>query len=390
MVRQAAVLATHTLALVLCAALVGCQSAPKAGEPAAPVARQDAPKAQQPAAQQAKAPAKGADVKLPDGPPQLPDDLEGPLADEAADLRVRAQRAAVEVDRAVEDSLALYRQKRFEEAAKLLERAREILRWLEVRIPAQAERRARIDDLLVQVKRDGVEYARQRELAQVNEMRRRRRAEEQEAANRLRARTTRLLREANFQMAREDYEAAGELYREVLRLDPTNRDVIALRELASEREYRKRRDFLRRQLVRESLASRQRVDDTSLHQTHPVHYPNDDEWNEIRKRRPAHSSLDFADSAPSELVAIGEKLNRRITVDFSETPLPDVVQFLRETLGVNMVIDPDLLRERSADELSIDLKLVDVEARSALKLMCDLRDLTYRLQNGVVYISARE
>lgn len=393
-------LATLLLSALLVFA-VSCKSTkkqpakPGAGKKTAKASGQKQP-AKKPAGNKAaKKAAKKADPKK-QPPAQKPEPKPAPkdepkeFGDEEADLKVRIQKALVEVDRAYEDGLALYKGKRFEESIKRLEQAREILRWMAVKVPGQNERLARINNLITQVKKDKTEFERQREIAQRNEMIRRRRAEELEDARKLRQRIERLFREANLNYRKEEYQQAALLYKEILRLDPTNEDARKLAEIANLSYHKKITDQNRRRLIEEWLRLTEETDLASLPMTRLVRFADEDTWREISKRRPRESGMESGAIEDSETRAIREKLRRKVTLDFSDTPLQDVVQFLRETTGVNMVLDPTVVQERGEEELKVQLRVEQLEVESALKLILELKQLGYQIKNGVVFVTTKD
>ena len=72
-------------------------------------------------------------------------------------------------------------------------------------------------------------------------------------------------------------------------------------------------------------------------------------------------------SAPEEASSLAEVLNRPMTVDFQQMPLPDVVQYLRAETGLNFVIDPDT----KADEITITLSLKDMKLINILRWIAE-------------------
>ncbi len=76
----------------------------------------------------------------------------------------------------------------------------------------------------------------------------------------------------------------------------------------------------------------------------------------------------------------------KVSLDFRDTPLQDVIDFIREMTGINFVIDQKVYEETEADKLTITIKVDDLELRSALKLMLQMRGLTAVFRDGVLLI----
>lgn len=80
----------------------------------------------------------------------------------------------------------------------------------------------------------------------------------------------------------------------------------------------------------------------------------------------------------------------KVSLDFRETPLQDVIDFIREMTGINFVIDQKIYEEVEPDKLTITIKVDDLELRSALKLMLQMRGLTAVYRDGVLLIVTKQ
>lgn len=78
---------------------------------------------------------------------------------------------------------------------------------------------------------------------------------------------------------------------------------------------------------------------------------------------------------------------RLVTFDFSDKPLVEVLQYLGEVAGVNLVLSPVLREERGDDELRLTLSLTKVSVKSALQVICELKDLGAVYRHGVILIT---
>jgi len=76
-------------------------------------------------------------------------------------------------------------------------------------------------------------------------------------------------------------------------------------------------------------------------------------------------------SALEDVSSLADILNRPMTVDFQQMPLPDVVQYLRAETGLNFVIDPDI----KADEITITLSLKDMRLIAILRWIAEVGKL---------------
>lgn len=81
-----------------------------------------------------------------------------------------------------------------------------------------------------------------------------------------------------------------------------------------------------------------------------------------------------------------ERLERRISVDFQDQPLKDVLDYLRETEGVSFAYRPSDLE---FDSLPVNLTLHDVPLATVLDLALEGRGLAWQARDGYVRILAQ-
>lgn len=81
------------------------------------------------------------------------------------------------------------------------------------------------------------------------------------------------------------------------------------------------------------------------------------------------------------------KLNTmRVTVDFTNTTLEEAVGYLRDFTSLNIIVDAEVYKNQSEDQLKVTLKAKDLLLKSVLKLMLTSRELTAMYKEGVVLI----
>jgi len=93
---------------------------------------------------------------------------------------------------------------------------------------------------------------------------------------------------------------------------------------------------------------------------------------------------------PRKTEVINKLNSQRISLDFKDAPIEDVVNFLREFTGINFYIDPDIHAKLSEDQLKVTLKVKDLLLKSALKLMLTSKDMTAVYKEGVLVLQHRE
>ena len=119
----------------------------------------------------------------------------------------------------------------------------------------------------------------------------------------------------------------------------------------------------------------------------PILYPAPEVWQALTLRRKKWASVDLMKWNPIE-EKIHSSLDKPTTVDFSETPLEDAIQFLKDYHDINIWIDrPTLTEEGVALDTPITLKLSGVSMRSILKLLLEPAQLTYLIEDEVMKIT---
>jgi len=94
-----------------------------------------------------------------------------------------------------------------------------------------------------------------------------------------------------------------------------------------------------------------------------------------------------AQATTAQEQAVRAKLRDAIvTFNFEETPLPDFVSYLRKIVGVNITIDPGVLKELDADERLVTLALAEVPAEVGLELACRALQLKWTVRHSVIVI----
>jgi type II secretory pathway component GspD/PulD (secretin) len=98
----------------------------------------------------------------------------------------------------------------------------------------------------------------------------------------------------------------------------------------------------------------------------------------------AQEGTNETDPRKQEVVS---KLNTmRVTVNFENTTLEEAIGFLRDFSGLNIVVDAEVYKTQSEDQLKVTLKVKDLLLKSILKLMLNSRELTAMYKEGVLLV----
>ncbi|MBI1324987.1 hypothetical protein GC170_17630 [bacterium] len=126
-----------------------------------------------------------------------------------------------------------------------------------------------------------------------------------------------------------------------------------------------------------------------------IAYPPVDRFREITEKRAKYREATDLVTRDPQSQSIIDKLNDPISLPFpNETPLEDVLKYITQNTqgpndnGIQIHVDPIGLEDASATMQSpVTLNLEGVPLKRALKIMLDQLDLTYTVQDGVLFIS---
>src|SRR5262249_5994045 len=110
-------------------------------------------------------------------------------------------------------------------------------------------------------------------------------------------------------------------------------------------------------------------------------------WEEITLRRRRYNSPDLRRISPAE-AKIREALREPTALEFFETPLSDVVDYLKDLHGIEVQLDLKALGDEGiAMETPVTLKMKGVSLKTGLRTMLDRIDLTYVIRDEVLMIT---
>ncbi|MHC4663283.1 MAG: hypothetical protein ACYS8W_16600 [Planctomycetota bacterium] len=100
----------------------------------------------------------------------------------------------------------------------------------------------------------------------------------------------------------------------------------------------------------------------------------------------------FIDNPTSEeaKLIVTKLENQKVTFNFKDTPIEEVVDFIRDITGINIVISNEAME--IFDELGrgISLRLKDIRFKNALNLVLSGTDIGYAVKDGVLYLDLKE
>ncbi len=308
-----------------------------------------------------------------------------------AEYEVKIQQALVEVRSIYNTGKQHYAKAEYEEAIKCFEHVLDIVRWMPYHVDLSgfknlasmfiknSQRLKRSRDL--EVRRRNEEVAKR--LAE-NEERKRR--------ERLEGRVRILFENANLQFSREQYDETERLCRQIIRLDPYNRDAKMLMTIAEESRHSKSSEKNLSSLRENWKRTFEEIEMGMVPQVDVVAFPDYDDWREREER--ARRILSGT-AATGEVSVAEQQINRvlatkPVSLDFTDTPLKAVIKFLKDVSGLNIIVDPGVYEGKAEEDLLVQLQVEDIPLAQAMNLVLNMRDLAYTITNGVLLVTAKD
>jgi hypothetical protein len=122
----------------------------------------------------------------------------------------------------------------------------------------------------------------------------------------------------------------------------------------------------------------------------PITYPDPEVWEGLTLRRKKYAAIDLAKQGGAE-EKILNSLQDNTSLEFIETPLADVIDYLKDLHGIEIQIDTKSLEDVGiGSDTPITRNLKGITLRSALRLMLKELDLTYVVRDEVLLITTPE
>ncbi len=292
-----------------------------------------------------------------------------------------AQRFSTQAEQDPELSLA-DRIRRYEQSLQHFERANEIIKWMPPNINVEEQHHLvvrRIREIRKAIKATQVELeendkTRAQQLADA-----RRDAERQFVHKRLSV----LIDQAKALFEIGEYGQAELLAGKILEEDPTNAEATAIETTARDRKHLRARKWIEEETIDQRLRNVEYADKIAIPHQEYLIYPTN--WNEIAKRTGESARRTVVSPWKQEIL---KKLARRVSFEFVDTPLEEALTFLNSLSKVNIILDPKVSAE-GAGKIPINLKVSEMDMRTALKWILRLAQLEFDLRNQAVFITKK-
>ncbi len=193
-----------------------------------------------------------------------------------------------------------------------------------------------------------------------------------------------LVRRAADYFSLKDYEKGIDACKRILELDPTHRVAkFWLREM-QQQELDQRKLRIHRERIENQLLTTESIEESAVPYTDIFVFPEEREWNRIRRRE---ETLQISLEDPDWIRRIKNALeSQTLTFAFEQRPLKEVLPFLSDQTGINIISDPAV----NTEEFLIDLAAKDMKAMDALNQILTMSGLAYTFKENTLYITEKE
>lgn len=196
----------------------------------------------------------------------------------------------------------------------------------------------------------------------------------------LRLKVDELMRRAKTAYDRKDYRRSEVESWNAYELDRRRDDARELY-LASRREGHYQFDGQYRVERAEGIARvSEEIHKALVPQNELLVYPED--WRRRTLRTPREIGTQKAEPW---MAALNDRLEQRVTFDFQDQSFEDVVAFLRQVTGVNIIVSPQVLA--TAGGGTVTLKVREMRFRDALKWILEITGWKMAIQDQAIFIN---
>jgi type II secretory pathway component GspD/PulD (secretin) len=300
----------------------------------------------------------------------------------------RIQQAQAEMERIYVEARRLFDDKLFEESIDRFERVLEIIRWFPYFIDKKGyEDAAKFWIGLARIEAEAKKaYMEARRQTIAQEQKEYLQAQDYRY---VRAKIVTLMEKAKESVRLQKYSRAEDILAKVLRLDPHNDEATKL--LAYATKYRHLQKSLQnvQDKVEEMQNALENVERVAIPYMDLLRFPTADEWEVISQRQIPLLSLIEKEESPA-VRKINSKLeNQKVTINFSETPFEEAINFLRDITGLNFVVSREAAD--AVSDAAVTLRLREIRLKNALALILAVDDqLKWTIKHDVIFISTED
>ncbi len=298
--------------------------------------------------------------------------------------KVKVQQRKIEMENLIDEGKMLYKKEDYEAAAEKFESALQIHRWMPYKMEFP-ELKKEATSLYEQAKKRAADAA-------IEDKKRRQEKAQREAIERLKQ--ERELEERrikglferlkNAYYNKADFDLAKRLAEEILSIDPNNKVAWEWKWDASNKKHNQREARLKAKNKEEMRNLDAQLEESLIPQTSVIEYPEG--WLEMVKDRIAPGIGPVVEDEWKRKIM--DQMEKRVSFDFLETPLEQVVQFLTKVTGIAIVLDPAALVDDMGTPMpqNVTLKVDEMRFSSALNWILRLTNLKMTLRDEAIFI----
>ena len=208
---------------------------------------------------------------------------------------------------------------------------------------------------------------------------------------------TKLVQDVYTALKEERYSDAEKIVDFILAKEPANKDALYIKELLNNLKHGNITENLRTIQAQEKLRNLEHLREASIPYQDTVRLPSKDQWQNISKRmlpeldrileeskRKTVQLQIIPDQAKEQYSKVVEDvLNTILTFEFLDTPLKDIIAFVREKTNINVIVDTE------AENISVTLKLKDIPLRVALNYMLP-KGYEYVIEGDILHFNKQK
>ncbi|NUN47481.1 MAG: hypothetical protein HUU15_01460 [Candidatus Brocadiae bacterium] len=310
------------------------------------------------------------------------------MEDLARKLTARQQQAVIEITNHLNSGNRSMDQKEFQRAIDSYTAVIEQIQWFPYHLDLDAMKK-QAEDGLVRARAAKADADRRKSLETVENAKAESEARRVEERARRAETISKLFNESQEEFERERFGIAEALCDKILFLDPNNDDAADLKEIAAMARHKQTDKRLLEDLKREWKWQMQAIDEKTIGQARVVEFPDQEIWvDDISKRIPRGIQRQEEKASESERRTIAAMTSIRISLNFTETALPEVVSFMQEVTQLNIMIDRRAIDD--PESKTVTFRVDELAFDQALDLILKMSDLAYRVDEGVIVITSKE
>ncbi len=301
----------------------------------------------------------------------------------------RRQQTELEIDDSIQNGQRAYNRGDYDEAERHFRRVLEYAKWLPTGVQLETRRREAAD-LLERTKmarrQKDIDEARQRRVM----------IEEEKARDEVRKKLEQrrelelLFAQAQLYFEKENYVRCVEVCEKILYIDPRLASVDEMKSVALRLNHvaaDRRNTTL---YIEQWKRTFERIELMGVVQADELEFPSRELWEEvITKRRPPGVMDESAEELSQTDRAVSDKLRSiHIDLDYQNQTLAQIVDYVREVSGLNIVIDSKTIPDPTSETFNIKVKNVSLE--SALRILLPNKGKAHMIEDGVVVVTTTE